>query len=213
MGGDDHQTQVVLQAGTSPKLAGLLAHAKKAIRKESCWAISNITAGNREQIQEVMSNGLIPPVIHLLQTADFDIKKEAAWAVSNATSGGSPQQVDYLVECGCIKLMVDLMSMGDAKIIGVALEAIENILKVGKQKQQEQALADNPFAMLVEQADGLQKIEALQEDPNEDVYQKAMKILENYFPLEDDDAEINTDGANNQFQFGAQIPQGGFSFN
>merc|ERR1712190_172423 len=211
--GDDHQTQVILQCGALPALQKLLAHAKKAIRKESCWTISNITAGNREQNQDVIQNGLIPPVIHLLQTADFDIKKEAAWAISNATSGGSPQQVDYLVECGCIKPMVDLMNVSDAKIIGVALEAIENILKVGKQKQQEQAIADNPFAMLVEQAEGLQKIESLQEDPNEDVYQKAMKILENYFPLEEDDADIAEDMGGSQPQlFGAQVPQGGFNF-
>merc|ERR1711972_894229 len=124
-----------------------------------------------------------------------------------------PQQVEYLVELGCIKPMVDLLSVSDAKIIGVALEALENILKVGRQKQSEQGLSDNPFALLVEQADGLQKIESLQEDPNEDVYQKAMKILENYFPLEDDDAEIAEDMGNNNFQFGAQVPQGGFSFN
>merc|ERR1711972_986223 len=111
-----------------------------------------------------------------------------------------------------IKPMVDLLTVSDAKIIGVALEAIENILKVGKQKQQEQNHPDNPFGLLVEQAEGLQKIETLQEDPNEDVYQKAMKILENYFPLEDD-AEIADDAAaNNQFQFGAQVPQGGFTF-
>ena len=72
-------------------------------------------------------------------------------------------------------------------------------------------MQENPFAMLVEQAEGLQKIEALQEDPNEDVYQKAMKILENYFPLEDDDAEIADDGVAG-VQFGAQVPQGGFTF-
>mmetsp|Transcript_34390 Transcript_34390/g.102154 ORF Transcript_34390/g.102154 Transcript_34390/m.102154 type:complete len:541 (+) Transcript_34390:61-1683(+) len=209
--GDDHQTQVILQSGALPSLQKLLGHSKKAIRKESCWTISNITAGNREQIQEVITNGLVPPVINLLQTADFDIKKEAAWAISNATSGGAPNQVDYLVECGCIQPMVDLLGVQDAKIIGVALEALENILKVGKTKQQEQGMQENPFAMLVEQAEGLQKIEALQEDPNEDVYQKAMKILENYFPLEDDDAEIADDGVAG-VQFGAQVPQGGFTF-
>ncbi|CAK0874263.1 unnamed protein product, partial [Prorocentrum cordatum] len=120
--GDDPQTQVILQSGALPSLLKLLTHAKKAIRKESCWTISNITAGNREQIQEVINNGLIVPVIGLLQTGDFDIKKEAAWAISNATSGGSPQQVEHLVECGCIKPMVDLLSVSDAKIIGVALE-------------------------------------------------------------------------------------------
>jgi len=200
------------RVGSLPSLHKLLSHAKKAIRKESCWTISNITAGNREQIQEVINNGLIPPVIHLLQTADFDIKKEAAWAISNATSGGSPQQVEYLVENNCINPLVDLLSVSDAKIIGVALEALENILKVGKDKQQENGLADNPVATRVEQADGLQKIEALQEDPNEDVYQKAMKILENYFPLEDEDADIGEVAGANQFQFGAQVPTGGFSF-
>jgi len=210
--GDDHQTQVILQSGALPSLHKLLSHAKKAIRKESCWTISNITAGNREQIQEVINNGLIPPVIHLLQTADFDIKKEAAWAISNATSGGSPQQVEYLVENNCIQPLVDLLSVSDAKIIGVALEALENLLKVGKNKQQENGLADNPVATRVEQAEGLQKIEALQEDPNEDVYSKAMKLLENYFPLEDEDADIGEDAGANQFQFGAQVPTGGFSF-
>ncbi|CAK9107134.1 unnamed protein product [Durusdinium trenchii] len=210
--GDDNQTQVILQSGALPSLLKLLSHAKKAIRKESCWTISNITAGNRDQIQEVINNGLLPPVIHLLQTADFDIKKEAAWAISNATSGGSPQQVEYLVESGCVKPLVDLLAVSDAKIIGVALEALENILKVGKDKQQEMGMAENPFANKIETADGLPKIEALQEDPNEEVYQKAMKILEKYFPLEDDDADIIDDASAPQFQFGAQVPTGGFSF-
>jgi len=210
--GDDNQTQVILHSGALPSLLKLLSHAKKAIRKESCWTISNITAGNREQIQEVINNGLLPPVIHLLQTADFDIKKEAAWAISNATSGGSPQQVEYLVEMNCVKPLVDLLAVSDAKIIGVALEALENILKVGKDKQQELGLQDNPFGNKIETADGLPKIEALQEDPNEEVYQKAMKILEKYFPLEDDDADIGEDASAPNFQFGAQVPTGGFSF-
>merc|ERR1719313_26376 len=209
--GDDTQTQVILQSQALPSLLKLMSHAKKAIRKESCWTISNITAGSRDQIQEVIAAGLVPPVIHLLQTADFDIKKEAAWAISNATSGGSPQQVDYLVEAGCLKPLIELLGVSDAKIITVALEAIENILKFGKQKQTEGGLPENPYVPLVETAEGLPKIEALQEDPNEDVYQKAMKILENYFPLEEDDAEIQAD-APQQFQFGAEMPQGGFQF-
>jgi len=209
--GDDQQTEVILAGGALECLKQLLSHAKKSIRKETCWTISNVTAGTRDQIQEVINTGLIPPVIHLLQTADFDIKKEAAWAISNATSGGSPQQIGYLVECNCIKPLVDLLKVSDAKIIGVALEALDNILKTGKQQQTQQGLAENPCANLVESADGLQAIEALQEDPNEEVYQKAMKMLETYFPL-DDDAEIAEDSAPTQFQFGAEVPTGGFNF-
>lgn len=217
--GDDQQTQVMIQCGLLTPLMHLLNHSKKSIRKESCWTISNITAGNRTQIQEVVNNGLIPPIVHLLHTADFDIKKEAAWAISNATAGGSPQQIEYLVECGCIKPMCDLLTSSDGKMVGVALDAIENILRVGQQKQQENGLPENPVVALVEQAEGLQRIEALQEDPNEDVYHKAVRLLETYFPLEDDDAAADLDGPQGAgsvppggFTFGAAVPQGGFNF-
>merc|ERR1711862_209269 len=131
---------------------------------------------------------------------------------SNTTAGGLPQQISYIIECGCIKPMADLLAVSDVKIVSVALEAIENMLKMGKQQQQEKGLPENPVVALVEQADGLQKIESLQEDPNEDVYQKSMSILENYFPLEDDDAAVDDSANNPGFAFGAQVPQGGFNF-
>jgi len=210
--GDEQQTQAVLNAGICQPLVQLLSHQKKGIKKEACWAISNITAGSQSQIQEVLNNGLIPPVIHLLQTADFDIKKEAAWVISNATTSDNAQQIEYLVESGCIKPLVDLLSISDVKIITVALEALENILKCGKKRQLEAGLAENPVASLVEQADGLSKIEALQEDPKEEVYNKAMKMLEQYFPLEEDETTNMAEPEPVSFGAGAQIPQGGFNF-
>lgn len=74
---------------------------------------------------------IIPPMVDLLQTAEFDIKKEAAWAISNATSGGTAEQIKYLVEAGCIPPLCDLLTTFDPRIITVALEGLENILKVG----------------------------------------------------------------------------------
>jgi importin subunit alpha-6/7 len=79
-----------------PCLLALLGSPKKGIRKEACWTISNITAGNKSQIQAVIDANIIPPLIMLLSTAEFDIRKEAAWAISNATSGGSPEQIRYV---------------------------------------------------------------------------------------------------------------------
>merc|ERR1719326_1745152 len=103
--------------------------------------------------------------------------------------------------------MVDLLSGCDTKIVGVALEALENIVKTGKTKQQENGLPENPCCALIEQADGLTKIEQLQEDPNEEVYAKAMHILEDYFPLDDADggdfADTTHDGG---MAFGAGVP-------
>eukprot|EP00929_Paragymnodinium_shiwhaense_P035229 TRINITY_DN19048_c0_g1_i1.p1 TRINITY_DN19048_c0_g1~~TRINITY_DN19048_c0_g1_i1.p1 ORF type:complete len:529 (-),score=146.74 TRINITY_DN19048_c0_g1_i1:257-1843(-) len=208
--GDEKQTEVVIQSRALPPLMKLLNHSKKAIRKETCWAISNITAGSKEQIQAIIDNGLFPPVISLLSTADFDIKKEAAWAVSNATSGGTPQQLTYLIEAGSIKPLVDLLVVQDTKIVGVALQALANFLQMGKTQSMERGLPENPVCGLIEQADGLNKLESLQEDANEAVYQKAMAILKDFFPLEED-ADIAEDAAP-QMHFGASMPQGGFTF-
>ncbi|KAG0374635.1 Importin alpha subunit (Karyopherin alpha subunit) (Serine-rich RNA polymerase I suppressor protein), partial [Mortierella sp. AD032] len=109
------------------------------IRKEACWTISNVTAGTCVQIQDVIDANIIPPLINILQNADFKTKKEACWAISNATSGGlnKPDQIRYLVTQGCIKPLCDILICMDNKIIQVALDGLENILKVGEMDKEQ----------------------------------------------------------------------------
>lgn len=48
-------TQCVIEYQALPCLLNLLSgNYKKSIKKEACWTVSNITAGNREQIQVIM---------------------------------------------------------------------------------------------------------------------------------------------------------------
>ncbi|KAL0457817.1 UNVERIFIED_CONTAM: Importin subunit alpha [Sesamum latifolium] len=131
--GDDIQTQVIIDNRALPCLLNLLTqNYKKSIKKEACWTISNITAGNRDQIQAVIEAGIISPLVVLLQNAEFEIKKEAAWAISNATSGGTNDQIKLLVREGCIKPLCDLLVCPDPRIVTVCLEGLENILKAVK---------------------------------------------------------------------------------
>ena len=206
--GDDLQTQIILNVSALPCLLGLLASPKKGIKKEACWTISNITAGNKTQIQAVLDANLMPPLIQLLANAEWDIKKEAAWAISNATSGGTPDQLRYLVKHGCIKPLCDLLTCNDPRIIIVALEAIENILKIGDLDSKSNN-GINVYADFVEEAEGIDKIEQLQTHQNNEIYEKAVKILEQYFSAEQDDIQNvapNTGG--NQFQFGNNLVGG-----
>jgi len=46
--GDDSQTQVAIEAGLVPALNEIIQHPKKTVRKESCWVLSNITAGSED---------------------------------------------------------------------------------------------------------------------------------------------------------------------
>jgi importin subunit alpha-1 len=57
--GDDLQTQVVLNCSALPCLLHLLKQPRENIRKEACWTISNITAGNPQQIQVNLSLKLV----------------------------------------------------------------------------------------------------------------------------------------------------------
>ena len=208
--GDDLQTQIIINFSALPCLLALLGNPKKGIRKEACWTISNITAGNKDQIQAVIDANIIPPLIQLLNSAEFDIRKEAAWAISNATSGGTPAQIKFLVQQACIPPLCDLLTVADAKIVTVALEGLENILKVGEQEGKQIPGGHNQMATYIAEAEGLTKIEALQQHDNNDIYAKAIKILETYFGV-DDEEDVNiapaADGA--QFGFGAAPAAGG----
>jgi len=189
--GNDHQTQVVLDNGALPALLELLSNPKKAIRKETCWTVSNITAGSTPQIEAVCAAGIIPKVVELLKSATFDVKKEACWAISNATSGGTAKQIMHLVECGCIKPLVDMLESHEAKIVTVALEGLENILKSGAKLGEEHG-QENIYLAMVEEAGGIDKIDLLQESVKDEVYTKAMSVIEQFFGGEQviDDAEL-----------------------
>ena len=216
--GDDLQTQIIVNFNALSCLLALLSSPKKGIRKEACWTISNITAGNKDQIQAVIDNNIAPPLIQLLANAEFDIRKEAAWAISNATSGGKPSQIKFLVQQGCIRPLCDLLTVVDTKIIEVALDGLENILKVGEADSKANG-TKNEMATFIAEAEGLLKIEQLQEHDNQEIYAKSVKLLETYFDVdEEEDAMIAPDVQGNQFQFGqtggAQQPGGGgFNYN
>lgn len=215
--GDDIQTQAIIDCQALPCLLNLLTNAhKKSIKKEACWTISNITAGNKDQIQAVIEANLIAPLVQLLQSAEFEIKKEAAWAISNATSGGTHEQTKFLVSQGCIKPLCDLLVSPDPRIVTVCLEGLENILKVGEDEKNLGNTGDvNYFAQLIDEAEGLDKIENLQSHDNQEIYEKAVKILETYWLEEVEEQLPSGDASQSGFHFGGSnlpVPSSGFNF-
>lgn len=202
--GDDLQTQVVIASGALPALLSLLSSPKDGIRKEACWTISNITAGSPHQIQAVIDANIVPPLINILSNADFKTRKEACWAISNATSGGlqEPSQIRYLVTQGCIKPLCDLLQTMDNKIIQVALDGLDNILKVGEMdKQSAGPGATNQYARYVEECGGMHMIHNLQQHDNLEIYKKAFNIMDKYFADEDEDTNIEAPAVDASGQF------------
>ena len=126
----------------------------------------------------------------------------------------------YLVNQGCIKPLCDLLICPDPRIVTVCLEGLENILKISE-ADKEMGLNGgvNLYAQIIEESDGLDKIENLQSHDNNEIYEKAVKILERYWAEEEDEEQILTDGGNEDpqqgFSFGNNqpaAPPGGFKF-
>ncbi|RUS75157.1 hypothetical protein EGW08_017065 [Elysia chlorotica] len=207
--GDDSQTQAVVDLHVMKMLPCLLQHSKHSIKKEACWMLSNITAGSTDQIQAVIDTGLLPILVEVLITGDFKSQKEAAWAVTNLTSGGTVEQISALVSFGVIKPMCDLLESKDAKLLMVLLDGILNILEAADKVGQAE-----PICVILEECQGLDKIEMLQNHENMQVYKKALDIIEKFFSGEDTDGELapKGDADSNQYQFNAATPQQEFNF-
>ncbi|NXA49352.1 IMA5 protein, partial [Nothocercus julius] len=178
--GTDDQTQAAIDAGVLAVLPCLLRHTKPTIQKEAAWALSNIAAGPCRQIQQLITCGLLPPLVELLEKGDFKAQKEAVWAVANFTTGGTVEQVVELVQSGVLKPLLNLLSAKDSKTILVILDTIANLFLAAEKLGETERLC-----LLVEELDGLEKIEALQTHDNNMVYRAALSIIEKYFAGEE----------------------------
>ena len=67
------------------------------------------------------------------------------------------------------------------------------------------------MAVFISEADGLNKIEELQQHSNNDIYERCIKILETYFDVEEDGemANIAPTMQGDQFGFGMEQPNPG----
>jgi importin subunit alpha-6/7 len=48
---------------------------------------------------------------------DFNVHMVLCWTIRNAIFGGTPAQVYFLVDQGCIKPLIELFITSDAKLI------------------------------------------------------------------------------------------------
>jgi len=186
--GNDDQTSVVLkEKNFIPELFKLADNKKKAIRREAFWTLSNITAGTPVQFEAIMGNpAYVEKLIYAAKNDVHEVKKEALWALSNSTATCTPAQIIRILDNGVFGCLVDLLVEQDTRFLMVALEGVENCLKWGEQFNIKDESGTNKFVVEMENRGGIDKVEALQAHQSNDVYEKAVNIIERYFAGEED---------------------------
>ena len=175
--GNEEQTQAVIDAGVLGVTLNVINGQKKTLRKEMCWLLSNIAAGTQKQVRTLTTTtDLAAKLVAMSVQAEWETRKEAIRAVSNIFSNGNDLCTSLLVKCQGIQAMV--AALDEPEMILVALDAIENILDIGEWK-------GYGYAIFCYECGGIDKLEELQNHMNEEVYEKALQIIDRYFGEEE----------------------------
>eukprot|EP00759_Apiculatamorpha_spiralis_P047335 PhF_6_TR430/c0_g1_i1/m.152 len=144
----------------------------------SCCASSLSDKSSPPPINEVIQSNVVPRLVGFMRSFNTQLQFEATWALTTIVSCTivTPQQVRYVIDQNVIPSLCEVLTSYDANIIMVALEALEHILRIGKEDS-----SSNVYACMVRDCRGYDKLEQLQYHSNKNVYEHAVCILKQYF--------------------------------
>lgn len=183
--GDEEDTQALLNMNVLIGLEFLLKISdSRTLRKEVCWTISNITAGNTSQIQTIIDHAFIlDALVSNALTSDDQTKIESCHALSNAFNGGSFDQIRQLVSAGAVESLAANLDTQDDRAMAVMLEAIEHLLIAGRKDPK---VPQDYYILQLEHSGAVDKLEDLHMHKSEDIYQHSVRILRTFWPAADD---------------------------
>jgi importin subunit alpha-6/7 len=183
--GTEEQTEVVVQSGFLDLALSLLQQSKeRIIHRSVLFSLSNIAAGTTEQIDALITQpNLAKKIVWMADNSPSDVKKEAIWTLANIITKGTLYQANKTVLFGSISALCNLLRTPyDVKLVIVVLDAIEKLLVYNQS-------SELGYLSLVEFCNGVEAIEELQTIQNDEVYEKACKIIVDFFDGEEEDLD------------------------
>eukprot|EP00826_Nyctotherus_ovalis_P040097 TRINITY_DN3909_c0_g3_i1.p1 TRINITY_DN3909_c0_g3~~TRINITY_DN3909_c0_g3_i1.p1 ORF type:complete len:271 (-),score=39.45 TRINITY_DN3909_c0_g3_i1:132-944(-) len=147
------------------------------LQRDLCWTLSNIATVSSAYVQLMIDSEIINDLCSITsQTRDYNVIREAAWALSNACTTGTFYQVWQIVEAGFTTVIKRLLPCADLELQETLLYGLVKILECGATKNEE-----NQLAMHFESLGGLELLEQMQYNKNEEIAKFAAKIVKQYY--------------------------------
>jgi hypothetical protein len=186
--GNDSQTDHVISNNFFRVIDKMIHCRVRNVRKEACWALSNVVAGTKEQLARFFSNEmLVNDVIALAMEGDINVRKEAGWCLSNAICGASFDQIGTLVRKDFLKAMIGLLSMMNIpKVLRMAMEAIDNALTTFNLHHGRPERTFNPWVQKCEEVGILEALEEIQSNDaiSDKIANMAAELTMKFWPPE-----------------------------
>ena len=134
LAGDNYIIDALVEKDVIPFLKVYLSDKNCKIRKDTCWAISNITCSNLH-LKMLQNHSIFEELISLVRN-DINnvVKKEALWALVNTCIYGDFPLISYLNKQGIIQIFQKNIDKNgnDTEILEIIFEALCKIFEIGK---------------------------------------------------------------------------------
>lgn len=201
--GDDSQTQVVLDSGILNHLARLMGSRSKLIRKDSAWMASNIACVDLEKITMLLQKTrILRQLIKIAKNDIWEVRKEALWALANICTNGTYTHAMSIADAGGLEPLIAALALHnmDPDLLMAILDAVRNVLEA--EMETGRAFDDQSYIQMIEENDGLECIEQLQNHPSENIYNKCVSLIEDFFQVVDEGDENLAPVTNESGTFG-----------
>lgn len=185
--GPDWSLGQLLSRGLLDIFPSILSARNRIIRKEACWAISNIAASTiPAHLEALIASGVVPSVLALAPSDERDVKKEVTWVIANIVRSKdvSLEILQYLVHINVINVIDSLLASSDSSM-QIHLLSVLSIL-----------LERIPEAVtIVANVGGIETLENLQHSRSLEVYEAAQHILVRFFQAAEINDNLNPDSS------------------
>ncbi len=174
------QTAAVMSCRPLPALAALLVRPEPELRDHASWMLANLAAESEACVQAIIDACLVTPLLAALADPECRVVRNAANFVDNVAGSGSAEQLRAVLDAGAIPALAALLGDGlYARAHLAVLAALDRLLA-----RDAAANAVNAVLFKIQDAGGLEKLDALQRSPSTAVFEKVQEIMQKYWDAE-----------------------------
>lgn len=108
--GSEAQVRIILDLHMLSGLLPFLSDCETGARGEACLVLGNVAARESVAVQDIIDANFIPPLVQLLSAPELEGQEEVVWALSAIAEHCSIQQIEVLVDAGCVVPLCELLS-------------------------------------------------------------------------------------------------------